>query len=175
MMNRGKVIFLRDITDRKDTNEVRQQAREEMFNLLRSFFKSANTSQSTNDFFRDVLFQIAYTFHAESGAICLVDPLPKSKKFKFSLMAKYGELMEDKLTLSNLQEALVSSKWILGTKEPLIISDAAQTPQFAKMIEQFKSFTIAIFPLLYTRTTDGCAHPCQVRSRLGLSQMKLSA
>jgi PAS domain S-box-containing protein len=152
---RGKVIFLRDITDRKDTNEVRQQAREEMFNLLRSFFKSANTSQSTNDFFRDVLFQIAYTFHAESGAICLIDPLPKSKKFKFSLMAKYGELMEDKSTLSNLQEALVSSKWIIGTKEPLIIPDPAQTPQFAKIIEQFKSFTIAIIPLLYTEQLMG--------------------
>jgi PAS domain S-box-containing protein len=152
---RGKVIFLRDITDRKDTNEVRQQAREEMFNLLRSFFKSANTSQSTNDFFRDVLFQIAYTFHADSGAICLIDPLPKSKKFKFSLMAKYGELMEDKATVSNLQEALVSSKWIIGTKEPLIISDPAQTPQFSRIIEQFKSFTIAIIPLLYSEQLMG--------------------
>jgi PAS domain S-box-containing protein len=152
---RGKVIFLRDITDRKDTNEVRQQAREEMFNLLRSFFKSANTSQSTNDFFRDVLFQIAYTFHAESGAICLVDPLPKSKKFKFSLMAKYGELMEDKDTLSNLQEALVSSKWILGNKEPLIISDASQNPQFAKVADILEAFTVAVFPLLYNEQMMG--------------------
>ena len=152
---RGKVIFLRDITDRKDTNEVRQQAREEMFNLLRSFFKSANTSQSTNDFFRDVLFQIAYTFHAESGAICLVDPLPKSKKFKFSLMAKYGELMEDKDILSNLQETLVSSKWILGNREPLIISDASQNPQYAKIAEKIEAFTVAVFPLLYTEQMMG--------------------
>jgi PAS domain S-box-containing protein len=152
---RGKVIFLRDITDRKDVNELRQQAREEMFNLLRSFFKSANTSQSTNDFFRDVLFQIAYTFHAESGAICLVDPLPKSKKFKFSLMAKYGELMEDKGTLSNLQEALVSSKWILGNKEPLIISDAKQDPQFSKVAEQLETYTVAVIPLLYNEQLMG--------------------
>ena len=152
---RGKIIFLRDITDRKDTNEVRQQAREEMFNLLRSFFKSANTSQSTNDFFRDVLFQIAYTFHAESGAICLVDPLPKSKKFKFSLMAKYGELMEDKDTLSDLQEALVTSKWILGNREPLIISNASQNPQFAKVADNFEGFTVAIFPLLYNEQMMG--------------------
>jgi PAS domain S-box-containing protein len=152
---RGKVIFLRDITDRKDTNELRQQAREEMFNLLRSFFKSANTSQSTNDFFRDVLFQIAYTFHAESGAICLVDPLPKSKKFKFSLMAKYGELMEDKGTLTNLQEGLVSSKWLLGNKEPLIISDPGKTPQFAKVAEQLENYTVAVIPLLYNEQLMG--------------------
>ncbi|MCX6034923.1 MAG: histidine kinase [Chloroflexi bacterium] len=152
---RGKVIFLRDITDRKDSNELRQAAREEMFNLLRSFFKTANTSQSSNDFFRDVLFQIAYTFHAESGAICLVDPLPKSKKFKFSLMAKYGALMEDKDTLSSLQEILVSSKWIHGNKEPLIISDARQSPQFAKVAEQFENYTIALIPLLYTEQLMG--------------------
>ena len=147
---RGKVIFLRDITDRNDPNEMRQQAREEMFTLLRSFFKSANTSQSTNDFFRDVLFQIAYTFHAESGTICLVDPLPKSKNFKFSLMAKYGELMEDKSILANLQEALVSSKWILGNKDPLIIPDPLQHPQFAKVAEQIETYSIAVFPLLYS-------------------------
>lgn len=153
--DRGKVIFLRDITDRKDTNEVRQQAREEMFNLLRSFFKSASTSQSTNDFFRDVLFQIAYTFHAESGAICLVDPLPKSKKFKFSLMAKYGELMEEKETLTNLQETLVSSKWILGNREPLIISDSSQNPQFTKVADRFEGFTVAVFPLLYNEQMMG--------------------
>ncbi len=153
--DRGKVIFLRDITDRKDTNEVRQQAREEMFNLLRSFFKSANTSQSTNDFFRDVLFQIAYTFHAESGSICLVDPLPKSKKFKFSLMAKYGELMEGEGTLVNLQEALVSSKWILGNREPLIISEGSLNPQFTSVAEQFEGFTVAVFPLLYNEQMMG--------------------
>ncbi|MGA2503063.1 MAG: GAF domain-containing sensor histidine kinase [Anaerolineales bacterium] len=153
--DRGKVIFLRDITDRKDTNEVRQQAREEMFNLLRSFFKSASTSQSTNDFFRDVLFQIAYTFHAESGAICLVDPLPKSKKFKFSLMAKYGELMEEKETLTNLQETLVSSKWILGNREPLIISDSSQNPQFTKVADRLEGFTVAVFPLLYNEQMMG--------------------
>ncbi len=152
---RGKVIILRDITVRKSTDETRQRAREEMFNLLRSLFKSANTSQSSNDFFRDVLFQITYTFHAESGAICLVDSLPNSMKFKFSLMAKHGALMEDKETLSNLQEALVASKWILGNKEPLIISDARQNPQFAKVAQQFGNHTIAVIPLLYNEQLMG--------------------
>ena len=145
---RGKVIILRDITDRKDTNEMRQRAREEVFNLLRSFFKSANTSQSSNDFFRDVLFQIAYTFRAESGAICLVEPHPNSKKFKFSVMAKHGALAEDNDILSNLLEALDASKWIHGNKEPLIISDASQNPQFAKVSQQFGNLSIAVFPLL---------------------------
>ncbi len=152
---RGKVIILRDITDRKDSSELRQLAREEMFNLLRSLFKSANTSQSSNDFFREVLFQITYTFHAESGAICLVDSIPNSKKFKFSIMAKHGALLEDKDNLSNLQEALVASKWILGNKEPLIIPDAGQNPQFAKVAQQFGNHTIAVIPLLHNEQLMG--------------------
>jgi PAS domain S-box-containing protein len=145
---RGKVIILRDITDRKDTNEMRQRAREEIFNLLRSFFKSANTSQSSNDFFRDVLYQIAYTFRAESGAICLAESHPNSKKYKFSLMAKYGALAEDNVILSNLHEALDASKWILGNKEPLIISDARQNLKLDMVTQKFVNLSIAVFPLL---------------------------
>lgn len=152
---RGKVIVLRDITTRKGTDETRQRAREEMFNLLRSIFKSANTSQSSYDFFRDVLFQIAYTFRAESGAIYLVDSLADPRKLKFSLMAKHGKLMEDKDTLTNLQEALVASKWILGNKEPLIISDSVQNPQFAKVAQQFRGHAIAVFPLAYNEQLIG--------------------
>jgi len=145
---RGKIIILRDITDRKGTNDIRQRAREEIFNLLRTFFKSANTSQSSKEFFRDVLFQIAYTFRADSGAICIAESHPNSKKYKFSLMAKHGALAEDNDILSNLHEALDASKWILGNKEPLIISDATQNPQFDFVTQQFPNLSIAVFPLL---------------------------
>ena len=145
---RGKIIILRDITDRKGTNDIRQRAREEIFNLLRTFFKSANTSQSSKDFFRDVLFQIAYTFRADSGAICIAESHPNSKKYKFSLMAKHGALAEDNDILSNLHEALEASKWILGNKEPLIISDATQNPQLDFVTQQFPNLSIAVFPLL---------------------------
>jgi PAS domain S-box-containing protein len=152
---RGKVIILRDITDRKDSTEMRQRAREEMFSLLRSFFKSANTSQSSNDFFRDVLFQIAYTFRADSGAICLVESHPDSKKLKFSLKAKHGELTEGVDILANLHEALEASKWMQGEKEPLIISDAIENSQFSKLSEQYKNLSIAVFPLLNNRNLMG--------------------
>ena len=152
---RGKLIFLRDMTQRKDPDELRQLAREEMFNLLRSFFKTATSFQSSNDFFRDVLFQITYTFHAESGAICLIDLLPNTRNFKFSLMAKHGSIMENKNNITNLQEALVNSKWIMGNKEPLIISKEMDNPEFAKIAPQFGNHLIAIIPLLYNEQLMG--------------------
>ena len=152
---KGKVIILRDMTGRKGTDEIRQRARDEMFNLLRSLFKSANTSQSSNDFFRDVLYQIAYTFHSESGVICLVDSLPDSKKFKFSMMAKHGTLLEDKGIVSNLQQTWIASKWILGNKEPLVISDEKQDPQFAKISQQVANHSIAVIPMVYNEHLMG--------------------
>jgi PAS domain S-box-containing protein len=152
---RGKVIILRDMTARKGTDEIRQRAREEMFNLLRSLFKSANTSQTSNDFFRDVLYQIAYTFHSESGAICLVNSLPNSKKYYFSLMAKHGELLAEKDTLSNLQKFLVESKWIRGNKEPLVITDAHKDPQYALFSQNIGNHSIAIIPLVYSNQLMG--------------------
>ena len=145
---KGKVIFLRDITDRKDTIEIRQRSREEMFSLLRSFFKSANTSQSSNDFFRDVLFQIAYTFRAESGAICIAESHPDSKKIKLSLKAKHGDFAEDSNLLSNLNSALAASQWVQGKKEPLIVSDRDQNTPFSRLSGQFGNLSIAVFPLL---------------------------
>jgi len=152
---RGKVIILRDITAQRSTDEIRQHAREEMFNLLRSLFTSANTSQSSNDFFRDVLFQIAYTFHAESGAICLVDSIPDSRKFIFSVMAKHGALMEDKETLSNLQKGLVDSKWIFGNKEPLMISDVSQNQEFAYISQKIRDHSITVFSMVYNKQLMG--------------------
>jgi signal transduction histidine kinase len=62
-------------------------------------------------------------------------------------MAENGPLFDDKDTLSNLQEGLVDSKWILGNAEPLIISNGSQNPQFAKVLHQIKNHTIAVIPM----------------------------
>jgi PAS domain S-box-containing protein len=152
---RGRVIILRDITDRRDTREARQHAREEMFNLLRSFFKSANTSQSSNDFFRDVLFQVAYTFRADSGAICLVESPQDARKLKYILMANHGTLVKDKDALSGLFTALEPLGWSHDTPEPLIITDAGQNDYFANWNQEFTNFCIAVLPLLYNEQLMG--------------------
>jgi PAS domain S-box-containing protein len=147
--SRGRVILLRDITDRRDTHEARQHAREEMFNLLRSFFKTAHTSQSSNDFFRDVLFQVAYTFRADSGAICLVESPPEITRYKYSLMARHGSLFKDNASLALLYKALETSGWGYENQEALIIPDAAGNPAFASLASEREEVCIAILPLLH--------------------------
>jgi signal transduction histidine kinase len=145
----GRVILLRDITDRKDTHEARQHAREEMFNLLRSFFKSANTSQSSNDFFRDVLFQVIYTFRADGGAICLVDPNQDTHISKFTLMANHSLPIKEGELLSTLPDALAAAGWRPGREEPIILTDVGRDQYFFRLAQQNENICVAILPLLY--------------------------
>ena len=145
----GRVIILRDITDRRDTHEARQHAREEMFNLLRSIFKSANTSQSSNDLFRDVLFQIAYTFRAESGVICLAETLEGSNRFKYTLMARQGSLAQENEALVTLYNALDASGWSENYREALVISDASRNMHFTRLAKETNNICLVILPLLY--------------------------
>jgi PAS domain S-box-containing protein len=155
---RGKVIILRDITAQKGIVETRRYAQEEMFNLLRSFFKLANTTQSSRDFFRDVLNQVVYTFHLESGAICLLESLPDSPKPKFTVMAKQGELLQDEGTISLLHKALNASAWQLEDKRPFIVPEAGQNPllsEFLPQLGQLRHSSIAAFPLLYNEEVLG--------------------
>lgn len=147
--DRCRVIILRDITDRRDTHEARQHAREEMFNLLRSIFKSANTSQSSNDLFRDVLFQIAYTFRADSGVICLVETTDDAARFKYTLMARQGSLVKDNDSLANLYSALEASGWSNEHQEPRIIPDASRSEYFARLVPLPGNLCLAILPLLH--------------------------
>jgi PAS domain S-box-containing protein len=144
----GKVIILQDITDRKDENESRQRAREEIFNLLRAFFKSANTSQSSNEFFRDVLFQIAYTFRADNGAICLAESRPNSRKFKFSLMAKYGAQAEEIDPLPKQLEGLDISRWLQGNREPLVLSGMMDESGLGEEAQHMRNHSTLAFPLM---------------------------
>lgn len=149
MDKRNRVIILRDITDRRDTNEARQHAREEMFNLLRSFFKSATTSQSSNDLFRDVLFQIVYTFRAESGLISLVESAEEEGKLKYTLMAKQGSFVKDSETLLNLYDALEASGWSRDHQEPLIVPDVGRSRHFSRLMPNPGNSCFGVFPLLF--------------------------
>jgi signal transduction histidine kinase len=146
---RGKLIILRDITVRKGADENRQHAREEMFNLLRSFFRSANMILSTTVFFRDVLFQIAYTFRVDSGSFYMVDSSIDAAKLNFVMKTKFGPLMEEKELISSLVDTLDFSKWILGGFEPIVIPELGKEARFANVSERFKNNSLALFPLIF--------------------------
>jgi PAS domain S-box-containing protein len=146
--NRGKIITLRDITDRKGIREARQLAREEMFLLLQSFFRIANSALTPRDFFRDVLFQIAYTFRVDSGAICMLETIAETNTPRFTLMASHGAFSEEEETLKKLHQVLDASAWMLENAKPLIIPDTAANPLLAGLFPPDGQLSLAVFPFL---------------------------
>jgi PAS domain S-box-containing protein len=144
----AKTIILRDMTDRKTIAEIRQRARDEMFTLLHSFYNAASGSKTTNDFLKDALYQIAYSFNIQDSAIHLVDPASDNENSKLTLTALHGPLMQPANSLSTLYQKLDILNWIIENKQPLIVRNAKQDPRFAGFAQQEQNLSIAIFPML---------------------------
>jgi PAS domain S-box-containing protein len=147
-MDIGKTLVLRDITDRKSVNEDRQRARDEMFAFLRTLFNDAGNAQSTSEFLRSALFQIAYTFDVQNGAILIIEFSSDIEKPKFNLLAKHGPLIEKTDFLSRLHGSLGAVSWVMKNKQPLIVADAKLEPGLNDISQSYDHLSFGIFPLL---------------------------
>jgi PAS domain S-box-containing protein len=151
----GKTLILRDITDRKSVNEDRQRARDEMFAFLRTLFNESGNTQTTGDFLRSALFQIAYTFHVQNGAILILEFSSDIEKPKFNLLAKHGPLTEKEGFLSRLHGSLGAVSWVMKNKQPLIIADAKLEPGLDDISQHYDHLSFGIFPLLANQQVLG--------------------
>jgi PAS domain S-box-containing protein len=151
----GKIMILRDITNRKSLNEDRQKARDEMFAFLRTLFNEAGNTQSISDFLRNALFQIAYTFHVQNGAVLLLEYSSDTEKPKFNLLAKHGPLTEKESFLSRLHGSLGAVSWVMKNRQPFIIPDAKREPGLEDFSRQYAHLSFGIFPLISNRQVIG--------------------
>lgn len=151
----GKILILRDITNRKSVNEDRQKARDEMFAFLRTLFNEAGNTQSIGDFLRGALFQIAYTFRVQNGAILMLEYTPDSDKPRFNLIAQNGPLTEKEDFLSRLHGSLGAVSWVMKNKQHLIITDAKMEPALDDLSSQYDHLSFGIFPLIADRQVIG--------------------
>lgn len=151
----GKTIILRDITDRRTLNEDHQRARDEMFAFLRTLFNESGNTQSTGEFLRSALFQIAYTFHVQNGAVLILEFSTDVEETKYNLSAKYGPLMERDTFLSGLDKSLGAVSWVLKNKQPLIVPDVRGEPRLSDISLQFEHLSIGFFPLIANQQVLG--------------------
>ena len=151
----GKTIILRDITDRKNFNEDRQRARDEMFVFLRTLFNESGNTRTTSDFLRNALFQIAYTFNVQNGAIFLLEQTSDIEQPKFVLLAKHGPLSAREGFLSKLHESLSAIPWIMENRQPLIVPDARHEPRLREITRQVGPLSVGFFPLVTNQQVLG--------------------
>ncbi len=147
-MDLAKTIILRDTTDRKSILFTRQQTREELFVFLRSIFNTVGVSKSINEFLRDALYQIAYSFNIQGGAICFFKSTTGNKKNRFSLAAGHGLITDDKELLTNLHTGMDAFNWMVENKRPLVIEEVSKEPRLVEITKKYPELSIIAFPLL---------------------------
>ena len=145
----GKIIILRDITDRRKLADTHQQARDEMFILLHSIFGAASQARTTRDFLNDAMYQIVYSFRSQNGLIYLFETgTIESKKPRLVLSAQHGPLTQNSTFLAHVQEICDALALSPGNKQPVLIPDARGDPRFAAMAEKSDPLSIAILPMM---------------------------
>ena len=145
----GKVVFWRDMTERRQADNARQRARDEMFILLHSISEAAFRTLSLNDFLNETIIQIVLSFHSQAGLVFLQeDANPKTGKPRVFLAAHYG------IASSNL-EHLVSSPQVarivtetLENNQPFHVMNVATDPRLPPSMQQSGSQSILLVPLV---------------------------
>jgi PAS domain S-box-containing protein len=145
----GKVILLRDVTDRRKQTDTHQQARDEMFILLHSIFGAASQARSTRDFLHDAMYQIVYSFRSQDGLIYLFEAgTAESKKPRLVLSAQHGPLTQNPIFLAHVQEICDALALSPGNKQPVLIPDGHGDMRFSSLAEPLDTLAIAILPML---------------------------
>jgi PAS domain S-box-containing protein len=145
----GKIILLRDVTDRRKQTDTHQQARDEMFILLHSIFGAASQARSTRDFLHDAMYQIVYSFRSQDGLIYLFEAgTAESKKPRLVLSAQHGPLTQNPIFLAHVQEICDALALSPGNKQPVLIPDGHGDMRFSALAEPLDTLAIAILPMM---------------------------
>lgn len=145
----GKVVVWKDITDWQKAEEARRQARDEMFILLHAISGAATRAMSLDDFLTEALFQIAYAFRSQSGAIFLVEEsgIAAGGEEKLVLKARHGlspELQQHVENISGVPDLL---REVMDRREVLLIPYVDQETRFSKIVRQIGARSLLILPL----------------------------
>ncbi len=118
----GRLILIRDYTERRQAEEARQLARDEMFSLLHSISGAASRSENTIEFITASMYQLAYSFMSKSIAIFL-DDTETERDQRFLLVAHQGieDNSLDGLAFIDGKDILISE--ILKSRKPIQIKE----------------------------------------------------
>lgn len=144
----GRVILWKDITDWQKAEEARRQARDEMFVLLHAISGAATRAMSLDDFLTEALFQIAYAFHSQMGAIFLLEENTEASSKKLLLKAYHGLSAELVQRLAVIAEVPPLFQEVIVSGEARQIPDIRQETTISEATRQLGAYSLLMLPLL---------------------------
>ena len=158
----GKVILWRDITERKKSDDTRQNARDEMFALLHSISGTASQTLNLDDFLAESIYQIVYSFQSQASLIYMLDDSDTEDAGPQYYVAAHHGLAEDSLSyLSSSSKVLEMVAWTIKHKEPFFVADASTDPRLPPPMQQLGIKSLLIAPLITAEEALGAI--CVIR------------
>jgi PAS domain S-box-containing protein len=145
----GKVVLWRDITERRMSDNARNQARDEMFVLLHSISSLAFRTLSLNDFLAESSSQIMYSFQSQASLIILLEETQsKAGEPKYYLAAHQG--IDEKILhhLSSSQGVAKIMAQIFESREPFFIPDVSIDSRLPPSMQKSGNKSMLILPLI---------------------------
>lgn len=91
----GRLVVLRDITERRLAEDARQRARDEMFVLLNAISSEASQAENLEEFLTQSILQIIFPFHSQVVAIFIADDKRElEEEPRFYLNSHFGLAQE---------------------------------------------------------------------------------
>ncbi len=142
----GRLILLRDHTDRRQADAARQDARDEMFSLLHSISGAASRSENINDFIVATMYQLSYSFETKAIAIFLVDK--ELHKDHFLLVAHQGIAPGNVKQIAYLDQSYPLISQIAKTQQPILIKDTKGDPNIPNILRDAFDGHLLVVPII---------------------------
>lgn len=145
----GKVVLWRDISERRRSDNARQQARDEMFVLLHSISDTALRTLSLNAFLAESISQIAYSFQSQAGLVYLVEESRSNEGIPNTYLAAHHGISQDMLFhLSASAGVNVLLTQMLSKKEPFLVPDVSLDPRLPPSMQSSGNKSLLMLPLI---------------------------
>jgi len=120
----GRLIFWRDITDRKLAEDARQRARDEMFVLLNAISSAASNAIGLDEFLSESIYHIVYPFRSQIVAILLVGEIEQNDEERpLTLASNVGLSTEAAEEMSALYASSPLFEGVAASRQTLLIED----------------------------------------------------
>ncbi len=145
----GNVVLWRDITERKRSDDARQNARDEMFMLLHQISGAASQTLNITDFLAEAMYQIAYAFQSQVSLIFLRETGPADAgEPKYCLAAHHGLPLENISHLTSSPQVAQIVAEVLKNKEPFFAPDVVNDERLPSSMQESGTKTMLLVPLL---------------------------
>jgi len=152
----GQLIIWRDITERKQAEEARQRARDEMFVLLNAVSNAASHSMKLDDFLSESIYQLIYPFQSQVAAVMLIEAGNETNPdVVLRLVAHFGFSPAGSRDMDVIFSEVPIFNDVLESRQPLLVDDAQVNTRVPSVLQDAEIASLVLLPLLTQSGENG--------------------